>query len=110
MKKLESFKAQSPPKRRVSKIQNFKTEVLELYIDNYSVDQIQDFLLQNGVKISTRRIYQFLKKNLNNQNSLLRIPAASSGGSEKSKPQQSAQNSKAVSAYIQKLQRLAQEQ
>lgn len=110
MKSLEKFKAQSPPIRRVSKIQNFKTEVLDLYSNNYSVEQIREYLLQNDIKISTRRIYQFLKQNLNNQNSPLRTPAASSGGSEKSKPQQSAQNSKAVSAYIQKLQRLAQEQ
>lgn len=108
MKALEKFKAQSPPKRRVSKIQNFKNEVLELYNDNYSIEQIQDFLLQNDVKISTRRIYQFLKQNLNSQNSFLQTSAAAGG--QKSKPQQqSAQNSKAVSAYIQKLQKIAQE-
>ena len=110
MKPLEKFKANSPPQRRVSTIQKFKDEILELYKEDYKVEQIQDFLLQNGVKITTRRIYQFLKKNLNNQNSSLRTPAAQRGGSEKSKPQQSAQNSsKAVSAYMQKLQKLAKE-
>lgn len=111
MKPLQKFKSHLPPDRRVSQITKFKSDVLELYQDNYRVETIQDFLLQNGVKISTRRIYQFLKKNLNNQNSLLRTPAAQRGGSEKSKPQQqSAQNSKAVSAYMQKLQKIAKEQ
>jgi IS30 family transposase len=110
MKSLESFKAQSPPQRRVSKIQKFRDDIIDLYNSERSVEQIQKYLLQNGVKISTRRIYQFLKQNLNNQNSSLRTPAASLGGSEKSKPQQqSAQNSKAVSAYMQKLQKIAKE-
>lgn len=110
MKPLASFKATSPPDRRVSKITKFKSDVLELYSDNYKVETIQDFLLQNGVKISTRRIYQFLKQNLNNPDFSLRTP--SSGAAQKSKSQQqSAQNSsKAVSAYMQKLQNIAKEQ
>lgn len=109
MKPLEKFKAQSPPDRRVSKITKFKSDVLELYSDNYKVETIQDFLLQNGVKISTRRIYQFLKQNLNNPDFFLRTP--SSGAAQKSKPQnQSAQNSsKSVSAYMEKLQKIAKE-
>ncbi len=109
MKTLTSFRAQSPPQKRVSKISKFKSDVLELYNDNYRVDQIQDFLLQNGVKISTRRIYQFLKQNLNNPDFFLQT--SSSSAAQKSKPQQqSAQNSsKAVSAYMQKLQKIAKE-
>lgn len=109
MKPLEKFKAQSPPDRRVSKITKFKSDVLELYNDNYKVETIQDFLLQNGVKISTRRIYQFLKQNLNNPDFFVTNPTAVGG--QKSKPQnQSAQpQSKAVSAYMKKLQKIAKE-
>lgn len=63
MKKLESFKAQSPPKRRISRLKKFETEILQLYNEGYQVEQIQDFLLQNGVSVSVRAINKF-KQNL----------------------------------------------
>jgi hypothetical protein len=108
MKTLEKFKAQDPPKRRVSKIQKFKTEILDLYDNEYSVEQIQEYLLQNGVKVSVRRIYQFLKKNLNNQVFSLRTPSGRAAPKIQT-TKQPAQNSKAVSAYMQKLQKIAKE-
>ncbi|MDD2653374.1 MAG: hypothetical protein PHX44_10045 [Sulfurimonas sp.] len=63
MKPLEKFKAQSPPKRRVSRLKKFETEIFELYADGYQVEQIQEFLAANGVKISVRAINKF-KQNL----------------------------------------------
>lgn len=62
MKPLEKFKA-SPPKRRVSRLKKFETEILQLYNDGYQVEQIQDFLLQNGVKVTVDAINKF-KRNL----------------------------------------------
>lgn len=63
MKKLESFKAQSPPKRRVSRLKKYEKEILELYDDGYRVEQIQDFLRQNGINVTVDAINKF-KRNL----------------------------------------------
>lgn len=108
MKPLADFKSTSPPKRRVSKIQKFKTEILDLYDNQYSVEQIQEYLLQNGVKVSVRRIYQFLKQNLNNQVFSLRTTSGSAAPKIQT-TKQPAQNSKAVSAYHEKLLKLSKE-
>lgn len=63
MKKLESFKAQSPPKRRVSRLKKFEKEILKLYADGYQVEQIQEFLASNGIKVTVDAINKF-KRNL----------------------------------------------
>lgn len=76
MKILEDFKSREPPLKRVSKLNKFQNEVIELYGLDYTVEQIQDFLNSQKIKISTRRIYQFIKskKNLSNQNFPLQTP------------------------------------
>lgn len=81
MKKLESFKAQSPPKRRVSRLKKFETEILQLYNDGYQVEQIQDFLSQNGVNVSVRAINKF-KQNLSK---IFPYIPSSSGAAQNSK-------------------------
>lgn len=63
MKTLDSFRGQSPPKRRVSRLKKFETEILQLYDEGYQVEQIQEFLLQNGVKVTVDAINKF-KRNL----------------------------------------------
>lgn len=71
MKTLEKFKAQSPPKRRVSRLKKYEKEILELYSEGYQVEQIQGFLLENDIKISVRAINKF-KQNLSIKNSSLK--------------------------------------
>ncbi|MDD3855997.1 hypothetical protein, partial [Sulfurimonas sp.] len=85
MKKLESFKAQSPPKRRVSRLKKFETEILQLYNEGYQVEQIQEFLAANGVKVTIDAINKF-KRNLSIKNSSLKTP--SSEAAQKSKTTQ----------------------
>lgn len=80
MKKLESFKAQSPPKRRVSRLKKFETEILQLYNEGYQVEQIQEFLAANGVKVTIDAINKF-KRNLS-------IKTPSSEAAQKSKTTQ----------------------
>ena len=63
MKTLDSFHGQSPPKRRVSRLKKYKTEILQLYDEGYQVEQIQEFLASNGIKVSVRAINKF-KQNL----------------------------------------------
>lgn len=76
MKILEDFKSREPPKKRVSQLKKFQNEVKELHELDYTVEQIQDFLKLQKIKISTRRIYQFIKskKNLSNKNFSLQTP------------------------------------
>ncbi len=62
MKSLDSFKKAVEPKRRVSKLNKFKNEIFELYDMDYSVSQIQKFLSENEIKISKRRIWDFISK------------------------------------------------
>ena len=62
MKSLNSFKKAVEPKRRVSKLNKFRTEIFELYDIDYSVSQIQKFLSENEIKISKRRIWDFISK------------------------------------------------
>jgi hypothetical protein len=85
MKKLESFKAQSPPKRRVSRLKKFETEILQLYNEGYQVEQIQEFLAANGVKVTIDAINKF-KRNLSIKNSSLKT--SSSEAAQKSKTTQ----------------------
>lgn len=63
MKPLEKFKANSPPKRRVSRLKKYETEILQLYTDGYQVEQIQEFLGAQKIKVSVRAINKF-KQNL----------------------------------------------
>lgn len=60
---LINFMANSPPKRRVSRLKKFETEILQLYNDGYQVEQIQEFLAANNIKVSVRAINKF-KRNL----------------------------------------------
>ena len=62
MKSLDSFKKAVEPKRRVSKLNKFRNEIFELYDMDYSVSQIQKFLFENEIKISKRRIWDFISK------------------------------------------------
>lgn len=70
MKTLEKFCSTSPPKRKVSKLKKYEQEIIKLYLNGYQVEQIQEFLNLQKIEISTRQIYQFLKKNLNKNFSL----------------------------------------
>jgi len=82
MKPLEKFKAQSPPKRRVSRLKKFETEILQLYGEGYQIEQIQEFLAANSVKVTVDAINKF-KRNLSIKKSSLKTP--SSGAAQNSK-------------------------
>ena len=70
MKTLESFLKKNLPMRRKSKLAEFKNEIFELYSRGFKVEQIQEFLIDNGVKkISKQAIYDFLNKNKNGEQS-----------------------------------------
>lgn len=62
MKKLESFKNREPPKRRVSKLEKIKTEVIDLYQSGYQVQQIQEFAKLEKIEVSISSIKRFLSK------------------------------------------------
>lgn len=81
MKPLEKFKA-SPPKRRVSRLKKFETEILQLYEEGYQVEQIQEFLRQNGVKVTVDAINKF-KRNLSIKNSFLKTSSSEAAQNSK---------------------------
>ena len=108
MKPLDSFIKNNTPLRRVSKLSDHGEEILSLYNKNFSVGQIKEYLfLEHQIKISTRRIYQFLKKNSNGKNFPTKTPT-SAAGTEKSENQGVA-TSKATNAYYERMQKLANE-
>ena len=43
-------------------IKEYKEEILELYENNYSVEQIIEFLSKNKVTIKKAALYRFIKK------------------------------------------------
>jgi len=63
MKTLESFTKKNKPKRRTSKLKKFENEIRELYKKEYRVEQIQEFLEKNGIKVARSYLYEFLKLN-----------------------------------------------
>jgi len=110
MKVLDDFKKHSPPQRRVSKLKSFKKEILELYNDGYRVEQIQEFLAQNSVNVTVDAINKF-KRNLTSKNFSLQT-LSSSEAAKKSLPHtkvaNESTNSKAINAYMAKMQKIAQ--
>lgn len=76
MKPLINFMANSPPKRRVSRLKKFETEILKLYAEGYQVEQIQEFLAANSVKVTVDAINKF-KRNLSIKKSSLKTPSNS---------------------------------
>lgn len=62
MKPLEKFKANSPPKRRVSKLKTIQNEVQDLYNSGYQVEQIQEFVKSQNINVSLSTIKRFLSK------------------------------------------------
>jgi len=64
-KALRAFLKDNEGKGRKSELYDYRDEIQALYDDKYKVEQIQEFLLQNKVKISITAIYNFLKKSKN---------------------------------------------
>ena len=63
MKSLDDFLKNNKPLRRVSKLENFKDEILKLYEKNFSVEQIIEFLQKNKVETTKWNLYKYLQKN-----------------------------------------------
>ena len=61
-KALRAFLKDNEGKGRKSELYEYRDEIQALYDNEYKVEQIQEFLLQNKVKISITAIYNFLKK------------------------------------------------
>lgn len=112
MKDLGDFKQQGPPTRRTSKMKNFRNEILELYSEGYRVEQIQDFLSQNGINVTVDGINRF-KRNLSTQNF---APNGSSyiGAGKKPQSQPKVANepnsSKAINAFYKNMQKIMKEE
>lgn len=62
MKTLEKFKSKNLPEKRVSQLENFRDEIFELYEENYTVEQIVDFLQMQNVHVTVWGLYKFLGK------------------------------------------------
>ena len=62
MKPLESFLNEHPPNRRQSLLQPFQDEIVHLYDNGYQVEQIQQWLETQKIKIKKVTIYKFLEK------------------------------------------------
>jgi hypothetical protein len=63
MKTLEKFKSKNLPEKRVSRLEEFRTEIFELYEENYTIEQIKEFLKIQGVIASQSNLYKFLTTN-----------------------------------------------
>lgn len=79
---IKFFMANSPPKRRVSRLKKFEKEILELYAGGYQVEQIQEFLAANGLKVSVRAINKF-KQNLSIKKSSLKTTSSEAAQNSK---------------------------
>jgi len=93
VKNLEKFKATSPPQRRVSRLKKYADEILQLYSEGYKVEQIQEFLLLQKVKVSVRAINKF-KQSLSIKNSSLKTPSGSAAQNSKIDTKKSAEELK----------------
>lgn len=62
MKTLEKFKANSPPKRRVPKLDKIKEEIIDLYQSGYQAEQIQEFAILEKIDVSVRTVKRYLSK------------------------------------------------
>jgi len=67
MKELESFINKNPPKRRVSKLFNFKKQIFYLYNNGHQVEQIIEYLKTQKIKVSKDALYKFMRKNKDNE-------------------------------------------
>jgi len=61
MKVLNSFMKKNKPAKRKSVMKSYRDEILKLFDEDYSVNQIQDFLKLCGVETSIGNIYYFIK-------------------------------------------------
>jgi len=64
---IEKFAEKNKPAKRKSVLKSYRDEILKLFEDDYSVNQIQDFLKTNGVETTKRNIYYFIKKEKENE-------------------------------------------
>lgn len=58
---LEQFKKNKQPKK-VSVLDKYQDEILELYRDNFSQQSIVDFLKTKGIKTSRQNVGKFINK------------------------------------------------
>jgi len=61
MKTLEQWCKGNDPKRRKSKLDDYYTEVMQLYNQGYQIEQIQAFLNSQKIEVSVRYIRKYLK-------------------------------------------------
>lgn len=62
MKTLEQFCKQNKPKRRQHKLEAFKDEILQLYNESYTIEQIQAYLETQRITASRSHVYSYIKK------------------------------------------------
>ena len=114
MKELDNFLKNNKPKKKVSKLDNFTTEIMELHHKNYQVEQIQEFLKAQKIEISTRRIYKFIKHNLTSKNfSLQNLSAKGTNKKTQTKSKtvaisKDSQPDKAMQNFLNKMQKIAE--
>lgn len=81
MKALDDFLQKVEPKKRKSKLIRFRNEILKLFENDYTVQQIQFFLKKQKVETSIQNIYKFLKKQKKQQEVKKNFPLQKSGES-----------------------------
>ncbi len=65
MKALENWKRKHTPAKRVSKLEAFKTEVMSLLSENYTHEQIKNYLLEvHRIETSRQNISKFVARQL----------------------------------------------
>jgi ERCC4-related helicase len=70
---LKEFK-KSKNQKQISVLDKFKTEILDLHNDNYSLVSIQEFLKDNGVKTTFQNLSKYIKKIKNSTDNSKELP------------------------------------
>lgn len=112
MKELVDFKQQSPPRRRTSRLKNFKNEILELYNEGYRIEQIQEFLAQNNIHVTVDAINKF-KRNLKTKNFTLKNPdrvAVTKNTQTEPNVANESNGSKALNAFYRNMQKITNQE
>ena len=87
MKELENWKRKHTPAKRVSKLEAFKTEIISLVSENYTHEQIKNYLLEmHSIETSRQNISKFVARQLKLNNTP--SPKKKENNSEKSKMQE----------------------
>ena len=61
---LDDFMRKTPPKAKRSRLEQYKTEIQTLRSRGYAVQQIQEWLAINGLKVTPSAVQQYIARHL----------------------------------------------